>query len=452
MNKSLQKVIDKTKPAMAQEAALKALANSEMKEVLEEVDCNSSLDNTKDVTADFLAPMTRSEEDLDECPLFVYKGLIRKLESISGKETVEIGVLAGKEGRVLDVITASSVGSVMTNPFVIERWQKQDYKALGVVVWTESEPDAHKDLIEASGLEHPLLLMTFPLKPDRRAWLTQWNDGDISFKPVALCSQSNNRKKNDIYAVLPASRVGTSFEDQARVCTVLYSFHIAQATSAVHIEYEPSNVHTCSMLFSQEMYTNSEQAHCAVSEAVYKHIQQAAQERKKDRGPSRQYRIYSAPPDGLCCYHSILAGLRFEEWSEVARAPDGFAVNARVVEKESTNAKQLRQLALDSTDKRDQLMVEMSKSAQDRLTVDVLELTWLGKTLNLAIRCTIEAKAGWVKLNRILTALKTKQFCYNTILQEQRLTSTAQSHRAYSRVEYSTVGYCTVQSCNFILL
>ena len=164
MNKSLQKVIDKTKPAMAQEAALKALANSEMKEVLEEVDCNSSLDNTKDVTADFLAPMTRSEEDLDECPLFVYKGLIRKLESISGKETVEIGVLAGKEGRVLDVITASSVGSVMTNPFVIERWQKQDYKALGVVVWTESEPDAHKDLIEASGLEHPLLLMTFPLK------------------------------------------------------------------------------------------------------------------------------------------------------------------------------------------------------------------------------------------------------------------------------------------------
>lgn len=66
-------------------------------------------------------------------------------------------------------------------------------------------------------------------------------------------------------------------------------------------------------------------------------------------------------------------------------------------------ARELRQLALDTTDLNDPVMAEMAKTAEQYMSLDVVELSWLGSTLDLAIRCTIEEKAAssW----HILTAV-----------------------------------------------
>ena len=107
----------------------------------------------------------------------------------------------------------------------------------------------------------------------------------------------------------------------------------------------------------------------------------------------RQFRIHSAPPDGMCCYHSLLGALQFDTWGKVTRHESGFAVNPRIVKQEAEAAASLRQLALESTDMDDPIMVELANSASESLSLDICELSWLGNTLDLAIRCTIDEKA-----------------------------------------------------------
>lgn len=220
LDKSLGSVLEKVKPAVEADAAISVLSKgAELTKVIEEATGESntlSLNNFKDVTADFLAPTVDEPTGLEECPFFVYKGLIRRLSGMCGRrENEHFGVLGGHEMKVLDVITGSSVESVLQNPHLIERWQSKGFSAMGVVVWRQGEPEDQKELIQALPSETPLLLMMYPLRPDRRAWVTQCADGALSFKPVSLDSKAMNRKKNDTYTVLPADRLSTSFEDQA---------------------------------------------------------------------------------------------------------------------------------------------------------------------------------------------------------------------------------------------
>ena len=132
-----------------------------------------------------------------------------------------------------------------------------------------------------------------------------------------------------------------------------------------------------------------------VLSALYQHVQDVVAAKSDDSvgGAKRQYSIHSAPPDGLCCYHSVLGSLQFGSWSKVARHEGGFAVNTRHVRQEAADAASLRQLALESTDTSDPTMVELAQRASQGLSLDVCELSWLGHTLDLAIRCTIDDKA-----------------------------------------------------------
>ena len=100
-----------------------------------------------------------------------------------------------------------------------------------------------------------------------------------------------------------------------------------------------------------------------------------------------------APPDGLCAYHSILGSLTYPTWKQVTRHPNGIAVNRRISSSESRSAHQLRGYALQQTPENDSVIVEQALEAQKSTTVDIGELSWLGQSLNLAIRCYITDKA-----------------------------------------------------------
>lgn len=103
-----------------------------------------------------------------------------------------------------------------------------------------------------------------------------------------------------------------------------------------------------------------------------------------------------APPDGLCAYHSIIGSLSYESWSQVSRYTNGFAVNPRVEQTESKTAKRPRDHALACVP-HDPVIAEQALEAARSLTVDIGELSWLGESLDLAIRCSIAKEARWIK-------------------------------------------------------
>ena len=123
--------------------------------------------------------------------------------------------------------------------------------------------------------------------------------------------------------------------------------------------------------------------------------------------------IHSAPPDGLCCYHCVLAAMNLNEWLAIARHPSGFAKNPRTVKTEGASAAALRQLALDSTDQTNQRMVELSNEAGQYLSLDINELSWLGHTMDLAIRCVIDDKAV---VGEYSNCIQNSKIQYSTVL------------------------------------
>lgn len=210
--------MQKTKPAIATESALQTLAKgAELEKVVKDVSPQTStaMVEMKDVTAEFLEPIQNSAGSLDASPFFVYKGITRKMASMNGDGSL-VGVLAGKDDKVLDVIAGPSVSNILQNQCVLERWERLEYSAFGVVVWNHAgEPKQCSHHFEALNCSTKMLLICLPLPPDSRAWVVQPSGNDLSFSPVALHSPGGgNRKKNDVYTVMCASHVSTTVEDQ----------------------------------------------------------------------------------------------------------------------------------------------------------------------------------------------------------------------------------------------
>ena len=106
----------------------------------------------------------------------------------------------------------------------------------------------------------------------------------------------------------------------------------------------------------------------------------------------------STPPDGLCFYHCILASLHYDTWSSVSRTQIGFATNKRVVKQEEDSAKSLRELALKSTPTDNTILQALAKTAGEKMTVDIVEISWAAHSLNLTVRCTVDDEASIPKI------------------------------------------------------
>ena len=138
------------------------------------------------------------------------------------------------------------------------------------------------------------------------------------------------------------------------------------------------------------------QVNSAVSTAIHEQVLKEVATRRDAMvsGNVVGFEKVPVPGDGLCCYHCILAQLKYPEWSQIARKASGYAVNSRRVQKEGENAMELRQLALDSTAVfNDDRLSYFAGIASEHLYVDIVELSWLGRVLDLAIRCTMQSEA-----------------------------------------------------------
>lgn len=139
------------------------------------------------------------------------------------------------------------------------------------------------------------------------------------------------------------------------------------------------------------------QVNSAVSNAIRQQLVTAAAERREDiaRRNMMPFLKVPVPRDGLCCYHSTLYASNFATYSKIARHSNGYAINRRRVKEEESSARELRQLALDSTESfNDSSLSKLAKSASGHLYVDIQELKWLGYVLDLAVRCTMQSEAS----------------------------------------------------------
>lgn len=116
------------------------------------------------------------------------------------------------------------------------------------------------------------------------------------------------------------------------------------------------------------------------------------------------------PPDGLCAYHCIVGSLTYPTWSKVSRTSLGFAVNLRQQKAESDVVKRLRGHALLATPESDPIIAEQALIAQQSLSVDIGELSWLGQSLGISIRCSVEEQVGGYKKNTVASRFTTAQY------------------------------------------
>lgn len=134
-----------------------------------------------------------------------------------------------------------------------------------------------------------------------------------------------------------------------------------------------------------------------VSNAIRQQLVTAAAERREDiaRRNMMPFLKVPVPRDGLCCYHSTLYASNFATYSKIARHSNGYAINRRRVKEEESSARELRQLALDSTELfNDSSLSKLAKSASGHMYVDIQELKRLGYVLDLSVRCTMQPEAS----------------------------------------------------------
>ncbi len=198
-----------------------------------------------DITAEFIKPLEKIQPDLPESDIFVYKGILMRLAGLSGSwsnDNVQeqfMGVFAGKDSTVMDVILAPSLESALNTPEVLNRWLELGYQVLGLAVYGSMDaPDTFgKELSRLLDIsKSDLILLAFNGSMSPCVWMVRQegsSNDELSWSRVTLC-RGRGRQKGDNFTVVSANKVGVTFTDEAgrsgHCCITEMSIHYIQYT------------------------------------------------------------------------------------------------------------------------------------------------------------------------------------------------------------------------------
>ena len=245
IDKTIKSIASSNKEIVQAEKAIEALASvggPELAELAQDLNDNhkhSDLAQAEDITAKFLAPVEALEKPvLSE--ISIYKGIVRRLASMvstpnpGGKNEQRVGVIAGKDHRVLDIIIGESAREVLSYEEVEERWSKLGTELLGLVVWESVDTPSkfEDDLLELASIvgTSTLLFMAFDGNPYPKTWDVQCSH--VQSKPVITSFQTvglntnSARQKGDDFLVSHASNLNVSMMDQVGVQIKLHKVFI----------------------------------------------------------------------------------------------------------------------------------------------------------------------------------------------------------------------------------
>lgn len=185
----------------------------------------------EDITAEFIKPLEKIQPDLPESDIFVYKGILMRLAGMSGSCSNDhaqqfMGVLAGKDSTVMDVMLAPSLESALDTPEVSNRWLQLGYQVLGLAVSGSMDtPETFgKELSRLFDLsKSDFIFLAFNGSVNPRVWMVRQegaSNDELSWSRVTL-GRGRGRQKGDKFTVVSANKVGVTFEDEAgRSCHV----------------------------------------------------------------------------------------------------------------------------------------------------------------------------------------------------------------------------------------
>ena len=131
-----------------------------------------------------------------------------------------IGVLAGKDSSVYDVILAESAASALDTPEVLERWEVLGNEVLGLVVSGSMDvPDGFQsDIMRLRNANATsLLVLVFNGTSSPSSWAVHQQKGnhekELCFSRVKT-GRNRGRQKGDSFVVVHANKVGITFQDE----------------------------------------------------------------------------------------------------------------------------------------------------------------------------------------------------------------------------------------------
>ena len=224
VQKSIESLASSSREAVQAERAMETLATMKGPELTEiaaaEPSSSSVVSSAEDVTARFLQPV----ENKNKVPLstiFVYKGILARLSGLVKTDDCSLGILAGKDSVVRDVILTPSIDFVLNKTEVMDRWNTYEYEVLGLCALEHVKtPDSYQsDLMKLPNPnKRDLLLLASNAGAQPTAWIYQQcakhDDQEVPFSLVSL-QTGRGRGKDETFTVVHANNVGVEFQDQA---------------------------------------------------------------------------------------------------------------------------------------------------------------------------------------------------------------------------------------------
>ena len=320
-------------------------------------DVKPCIQDTRDVTQEFLVPREYQGPARLECDYVVYRGLVQSLTgySMNAQNTFRSGVMGGRDGLVIEVVLSPDVTQILDSPERVSRWDSMGYMPMGLMVWDKDQsPSKHVDALKKMQHMTPkrLLLLVFGAGAEPLAWHFDGNE----FISVSLGNKAKNRRKGVQYRVVPLHQVGVSMQDEAEFL---------------------------------------------VSDAISKHISKKLETTASSQPLEKLscFKKVCVPSDGYCFWHAILGGLQLKKYMSISRNDAGFAVNRRQEQSESQAAKGLLKAAVEKG---------ADENCFENGFVEITDVAMVGVLLNLSIRISVTDEARDDRLSctyaRILSA------------------------------------------------
>lgn len=348
------------KSCVTTDKALESISASSEK-VFNETMQNQALPEGGDMTlVDVTHTMFQKPEtkELPKSQFCIYKGIMANLVSWGRNDSGGklCGLMAGDGTTVSDVIISMDFGTSIASDIVSNRWEDLDIKPMGLAVWmTEPQHSVEHLVPKLRELKSPfetLVLVILCGGQDPVVWdVAIPKEGVVTYCQCDGVKAQSGKKKGDSYRVVDFNALGhTTTSNMVSTLSALLKKNIKQKV-ADKLKRSSSSAGTSSL---------SEQ---------------------------------STPADGLCFWHSVLGTLDYDNWVAVPRKDSGYAINPRSVKHEEDTARQLMEAVMERATENGvdpTVITEIKRTG----CVNVEDLPWVSKALNMKIRCTIDDEVG----------------------------------------------------------
>ena len=342
-----------------------ASAEDGLKDIMSKDPISDPAQPREDVTAGFLQPPKIHTVLMAMSTISINKNSLSTFVQLGCKSSGVFGVMLGKTAwngkfhAVSIVLASSSIEDVLKNPRVIARCEAMGLTPCGALVvgkeniWLERREQIFGFFPHS---DNPLLVcVDFSTRVAGNVVAWEFNHEASSPQAVSLSYTTNPRdiQQRFNYTITMIDDFGVS--------------HLEDATQKI-----------CKAIMNHVMDKDN---------ALYK--------RKTSLKPVA-FRKLSVPADGLCGFHSILAGSDLQQYFSIQRKPGGYPQQAHMVARESRLAKDFHADVCNRAVQQFPQIRNCIERVRSNPSFSPADLHWIAPVCNITVRvsCAVEARVG----------------------------------------------------------